>query len=461
MAQKPLLLTDGKELHFFDEDNSLIAKLYTEYTANKFIVNNVIGGNIELNISGSNIAVLSSSEIDIYRSIIPQNTSLTIGDSTHKFANIYLSGFISMSGTLPVISITATGDYTDGAIKIKGAGYNGIAFCYTKKSTDAGIKLFYYSTDDKFYIRDYDSNSNFITIDRANSKVYTDVELIAKADIRPDMAETYSLGTSTYYWDGIHVSEAGMYIHGSNDFTVAESVSHQGSFAINDTALIVDVDNNRVGINVGSDTLISYTLDVDGDIRSSEKIVLTDSLSVSGRDSNLLKGVELRGVTSSAILTAQDGTGRFVLKWNASYGNPGTYLVSDETAVKIAIDPYSGENWYLFRISYGTDDTPTAGNNVTWGDLIRIGTSGINVVTGDIYRGGTKVVSSSAVGGKTTHYLTGKYFLESIQTSEPTPASGEAIWYVYDSGSAIYVKVAVYVPGVGVQRYTIKSWTEA
>ena len=89
------------------------------------------------------------------------------------------------------------------------------------------------------------------------------------------------------------------------------------------------------------------------------------------------------GGTSDAIITTQDGSGRFVFKWNASYGTGETFLANNEHAVRMRLDgnPLVGDEVFEIQASSGVGN---AGDPISWATHMRItnqGNVGFGAVT--------------------------------------------------------------------------------
>jgi len=101
----------------------------------------------------------------------------------------------------------------------------------------------------------------------------------------------------------------------------------------------------------------AYKLDVAGTIRGTSLIVNRYGYSVR----NTAGFITLPGPTSDYIITIQDGTGRVQHYWNSSPGTSPTYLVSNEAASKMLINP-PGDPWFVLYWA----PAGTAGSAISW-----------------------------------------------------------------------------------------------
>jgi len=88
------------------------------------------------------------------------------------------------------------------------------------------------------------------------------------------------------------------------------------------------------------------------------------------------RSIEYYGSTSSWFNAAQDGTSRFVSKWNATYGASETFIVGGENAGRYIYDPSSPAE-KMFSIDYSDGSSATAGQSITWTNIFRVGEDGI------------------------------------------------------------------------------------
>lgn len=85
-------------------------------------------------------------------------------------------------------------------------------------------------------------------------------------------------------------------------------------------------------------------------------------------------GIELKGSTSSGLLTTQDGNGRISFKWNATYGINETFLVGNEHAGRIIFDSSSPATG-LFRIDFAYGNTANPGDPINWMEIFLASTT--------------------------------------------------------------------------------------
>ncbi|MFK8057206.1 MAG: tail fiber domain-containing protein [Saprospiraceae bacterium] len=85
--------------------------------------------------------------------------------------------------------------------------------------------------------------------------------------------------------------------------------------------------------------------------------------------------IRLTGGTSDVIMSVQDGTGRFNIKWNASFGTGEEFLSTGDYASKILVhgDPNIGGD--VFRIDHSTAPG-VAGNPVGWTTAFNVENNG-------------------------------------------------------------------------------------
>ncbi len=156
-------------------------------------------------------------------------------------------------------------------------------------------------------------------------------------------------GTCIASWDEVNQSSGSVTGTGTPNYLAKWDSTGTGIT----TSIIYDN-----GTNVGVDTNTpSYKLDVAGTIRGSALIVNKYGYSVR----NNAGFITLPGPTSDYIITIQDGTGRIEHYWNASPGTSPTYLVSNEAAGKMLINP-AGNPWFALQWA----PAGTAGATITW-----------------------------------------------------------------------------------------------
>lgn len=136
------------------------------------------------------------------------------------------------------------------------------------------------------------------------------------------------------------------------------------------------------------------------------------------------EGLELYGSTSSAILSVQDGNGRIQLKWNATRGTHEKFLVGGENAAMWEFDPNSPST-DLFRIRYASGSSASAGDSITWSDVLRLGTGGLKVFYSGIYPGSDNALD---LGSSSLRWKDG-YFAGDVYIA------GNKVWHAGNDGS--------------------------
>lgn len=81
--------------------------------------------------------------------------------------------------------------------------------------------------------------------------------------------------------------------------------------------------------------------------------------------------LRLVGSTSDYIISIQDGSGRVQQYWNASVGTTNNYLISNEEAGKIYLNPNQSN---IFGIKWA--DKGTAGDSISWKEYFTIANDG-------------------------------------------------------------------------------------
>ena len=81
------------------------------------------------------------------------------------------------------------------------------------------------------------------------------------------------------------------------------------------------------------------------------------------------------GGTSDGLITTQDGSGRFVFKWNATYGSNEDFLANNEHAVRMLMHGDQTTGSEIFEIE-SSDATGAAGANVPWRSRLAIENTG-------------------------------------------------------------------------------------
>ncbi len=183
------------------------------------------------------------------------------------------------------------------------------------------------------------------------------------------------------------------------------------------------------GTRIGIDTNApEYKLDVVGTIRGSALIVNKYGYSVR----NSAGFITLPGPTSDYIITIQDGTGRIEHYWNASPGTSPTYLVSNEAAGKMLINP-PGDPWFVLYWA----PAGTAGTAISWQTKFSVYQDGSVAASSfkDLQNtayyvnpaGTSQVVDINAVGSIATNHITDTTGTPRIEFNT---TSGSVIVYV-------------------------------
>lgn len=138
-----------------------------------------------------------------------------------------------------------------------------------------------------------------------------------------------------------------------------------------------------------SKAVLSEDLDIEGILTVLQNIILTGNLIGSSstlinalrlalgttgdiRDANPGTGIELAGSTSSGLIVVQDGNGRLIIKWNATYGTTEKFIVGGEDALKFVLSVGT----HTVRIYFGSGSGVSAGDAVPWTEIFRLGSNG-------------------------------------------------------------------------------------
>ena len=152
--------------------------------------------------------------------------------------------------------------------------------------------------------------------------------------------------------------------------------------------------NSDIGTGLDADTLdgldSSQFLRSDIDATAAGKITISSGKLVLGGTNRTTPGtgIELSGVTSSAILSVQDGNGRIQLKWNATTGTAETFLVGAENAGFWEFNPATTTE--IFSVKFADGSSAVAGDAITWTELFKVGTTSI------LFKGNNLLYASDA-----------------------------------------------------------------
>jgi len=144
-----------------------------------------------------------------------------------------------------------------------------------------------------------------------------------------------------------------------------------------------------------------------------------------GGSDNLL---ELSGSTSSTFISVQDGTGRFQIKWNATYGTSETFLVGGENAGRIIHNP--NDTTAIFKIDYADGSSANAGDSITWTEILKVGISNLFYKDFKIWHEGNDGTGSGLDADKTD----GKHInvLSQADYDALSAKDGNTLYFTYE-----------------------------
>jgi len=226
-----------------------------------------------------------------------------------------------------------------------------------------------------------DDETVMLGINHRKFRIYENDVLSLVSDIVPPIDATYDLGTSSYRWRKAYL----------------------GSFQANGADCYIDA----YGLVIGN---------------------------TSGRASG--ERLELYGPNSSMILSVQDGNGRIQMKWNATRGTNETFLVGGENAGMWEFDPVEPETG-LFKVRFADGSNASAGDAISWQDILQVGTSGMKLFKSGFYPGSDNAldIGSSSLRWRDIYIAGSIHFADGTSLSSGNIKFGNNVVTLVDHGA--------------------------
>ncbi len=145
---------------------------------------------------------------------------------------------------------------------------------------------------------------------------------------------------------------------------------------VNDRIYAYRTDNvagNDVVITESDGYLGVGTVNPQNDLQVSRGIVIGNDIDGAYSTSEAIRFAG--GGTSDGMITTQDGSGRFVFKWNATYGPGEDFLAGNEHAVRMLMHGDETTGAEIFEIE-SSNSTGAAGDNINWNSRLAIENTG-------------------------------------------------------------------------------------
>ena len=391
----------------------------------------------------------------IARNIVPQaDNAYSLGSESAKWKDLFLRG--TLTGNI-YTTLDNSGRSTKFLSKAGSAPHTDFHFFadYVRPDTSANVRIMfgYNSEITRFHVHSKISGTNLELV-----RIEGDGSGMLTRSVKPLSDNTYDLGDLSLKWSkgyfaGVFIGTAEVGDAAANmiDLGVGDSEREQNAGKIAygrwDTNCLCIVGKGtsagsrliRFYDKVGIGTTPSEQLDVNGNAKLGAVYPRADNSYDFGTSSNrwrkaylgsfqangadcyidaygLVIGntsgrasgerLELYGGTSSMILSVQDGNGRIQMKWNATRGTGEKFLVGGENAGMWEFDP-SAASTDLFRIKFADGSSASAGDSISWQDILQVGTSGMKLFKSGFYPGSdnTLNIGSSSLRWKAIYVV--------------------------------------------------------